>query len=137
MPTLLAASYSSTAARTNFKSVLDAAESGQVVTVQRDNRVSAVVAADRLREYFLKTVSARTTVLLEEGTWAVSMEGRPFVSEAATLEDAISDLVLSLREYAEDWHDRLQFAPNHANNWGLVTLIDLSVDEQILEWLEV
>jgi hypothetical protein len=41
----------------------------------------------------------------------------------------------ALREYAEDWQDRLLHAPNHRDNWALVQLITLSSDEQLREWL--
>ncbi|BCB87816.1 hypothetical protein [Phytohabitans suffuscus] len=39
-------------------------------------------------------------------------------------------MVLALREYAEDWQERLLDAPNHAGNWGLVQLVSLSDDDQ-------
>jgi hypothetical protein len=40
-----------------------------------------------------------------------------------------------LREYADDWQERLLDAPNHRNNRGLIQLIGLSDDNQLLEWL--
>ncbi|WP_220387441.1 hypothetical protein [Microbacterium azadirachtae] len=72
----------------------------------------------------------------EHGRIIALMSGRPFVSEGATVDDALSDLVLSLREYAEDWEARLQQAPNHRDNWSLVQLVKLSSDAQLLEWFE-
>ena len=44
-------------------------------------------------------------------------------------------MIDALREYAEDWQERLLDAPNHRNNWGLVQLICLSTDDQLREWL--
>jgi hypothetical protein len=44
-------------------------------------------------------------------------------------------MIVALREYAEDWQDRLLDAPNHANNWALVQLITLSSEVQLREWL--
>ena len=64
------------------------------------------------------------------------MDGRPVVSEGTDVDGALAELALSLREYAKDWDDRLERAPNHADNWALVQLIKLSTDEQLLEWLE-
>lgn len=64
------------------------------------------------------------------------MSGRPFVSEGATVDDALADLLESLREYAEDWDTRLQHAPNHQDNWALVQLVKLSSEEELLEWFE-
>jgi hypothetical protein len=57
------------------------------------------------------------------------------VADGATFDEAIDDVIDALREYAEDWQDRLLDAPNHANNWGLVQLISLSDDEQLRDWL--
>lgn len=125
-----------TSARTHFKDVLDATEQGRSVTVARDGQVSVVVPADRLRGFFFRTVSPRVEVTSEHGRIIALMSGRTFVSEGATVDDALSDLVLSLREYAEDWEARLQQAPNHRDNWSLVQLVKLSSDAQLLEWFE-
>lgn len=40
-----------------------------------------------------------------------------------------------LRDYSLAWHTRLQAAPNHRENWGLVMLTDLSTDEEMHNWL--
>jgi hypothetical protein len=122
-------------ARKDLKRVYDASEAGHTVTLGRDNFVAAVIDAERLRDYFSRTVSPRVRVQFEDDVWVAYMEGRPFVSEGATLEDAIADLILSLREYASDWEARLQSAPNHAGNWGLVQLVQLSSDDQLTEWM--
>jgi hypothetical protein len=45
------------------------------------------------------------------------------------------EIIEALREYAEDWHERLLNAPNHRDNWGLVQLISLSSDDQLRDWL--
>lgn len=127
-------SYSS--ARTHFKDVLDATERGRSVTVARDGQVSVVVPADRLRSFFFRAVSPRVELAHEDGRVIALMSGRPFVSEGSTVDDALDDLVLSLREYAEDWEARLQQAPNHRDNWALVQLIKLSSDAELLEWFE-
>jgi predicted RNase H-like HicB family nuclease len=122
-------------ARKDLKRVYDVSESGRTVTLGRDNYVAAVVNADRLRDFFSRTVAPRVQAQFEDGVWVAFMEGRPFVSEGATLEEAVADLLESLREYAEDWEDHLQAASNHADNWGLVQLINLSTDEQLTEWM--
>lgn len=43
--------------------------------------------------------------------------------------------MLDLREYAQDWKDVYSAAPNHVENWGLVTLISLLSDNELKEWL--
>lgn len=123
-------------ARAHLKEVFDANAQGRTVTVARDGAVSAVVPLDRLRDYFSRTVSPRVR-LAKDGDLAIAlMEDRPFVSEGATVSDALEDLVLSLREYAEDWDDHLKDAPNHRDAWALVQLVNLSSDDQLLEWFE-
>ena len=72
-----------TAARAAFKSVLDATERGRTVTVVRDDYVAAIVAADRLQDYFARTVSPHAKAFFENGLWVVLLEDRPFASEGA------------------------------------------------------
>ncbi|TDQ48208.1 hypothetical protein [Actinorugispora endophytica] len=61
--------------------------------------------------------------------------GFPVAADGASFDGALTEMVDALREYAEDWQDRLLDAPNHRENWGLVQLISLSSDEQLRDWL--
>ena len=121
-------------ARDNFKALLDAAESGRPAVVSRDDRAIAFVSADRLR-YFLAKISAVAMVVNEAGSWWIFIDGLPVSADGATFDEALSDMVLALREYAEDWQDRLSTAPNHADNWGIVQLVSLSTDDELCQWL--
>ncbi|KQP01410.1 hypothetical protein [Leifsonia sp. Leaf264] len=133
----LVADYGSfTDARNHLKDVLDATARGRTVTVRRDEQLTAVLPAEKLRTFFFRTVSPRVEVFKEGEVVVALMKDRPFVSEGSDVNEALDDLALSLREYAEDWEDRLQHAPNHANAWALVQLVKLSTDEQLLEWLD-
>ncbi|WP_458040842.1 MULTISPECIES: hypothetical protein [Bacteria] len=123
-----------TQARIHLKDVLDSNARGITVTVRRDEQVSAVVPANRLREHFFSTVAPRVRLLADDDRVVALMEGRPFVSEGADVDGALADLALTLREYAEDWEDRLQHAPNHSQHWALVQLIKLSTDDELAEW---
>lgn len=124
-----------TDARTHLKDLLDAAERGKVATVRRDTRTTAFVDRERLR-YFLTVVSpSRAQVVAEDGGWSVFIPGLPLAADGASFDEALGEMVLALREYAEDWQERLLDAPNHADNWGLVQLISLSDDDQLREWL--
>lgn len=138
VPTPAVVDYTTTSeARDKLKHVLDAAAAGKAVTIGRTARpTAAVIDAEQLRQYFESTIPARAGVVIENGMYVVIMEGRPFVSEGATLEDALQDMVLTLREYAEDWFVRLRTAPNHKDQWGLVNLVKLSSDEQLEAWLQ-
>lgn len=121
-------------ARNNFKDLLDAASHGRPATVRRDQQTAAVVDAGRLR-YFLARMEPRAEVIREAGTWWAFFPGLPVSADGATLEEAVNDAVEALREYAEDWQERLSSTPNHEGNWGLVQLVSLSTDDQLRDWL--
>ncbi|GAA0243658.1 hypothetical protein GCM10010492_48640 [Saccharothrix mutabilis subsp. mutabilis] len=126
-------SYS--AARTHLKDLLDAAETGRVATVRRDSATTAVVDVKRLRHFLASIVPSRAQVVPEADGWSVFIPGLPVAADGASFDEAITEMVDALREYAEDWQERLLNAPNHRDNWGLVQLISLSDDEQLRDWL--
>ncbi|WP_034089556.1 prevent-host-death protein [Streptacidiphilus albus] len=124
-----------TEARTHFKDLLDAAGQGRVATVRRDTEHAAVVDASRLRHALALLCTSKAEVLHEDGGWSAFFPGLPIAADGATFEEAIDELVDALREYAEDWHERLLNAPNHRDNWGLVQLISLSDNAQLRQWV--
>lgn len=124
-----------TDARTHLKDLLDAAERGRVATVRRDARTTAFVDSDRLRYFLASVTPSRAKVLAEDGGWSVFIPGLPVAADGASFDEALDEMIIALREYAEDWQDRLLDAPNHAANWGLVQLVSLSDDDQLREWL--
>lgn len=133
MPAVHYDSY--TDARNNLKSLLDAAENGQVATVRRESATTAVLDAARLRYFLASVVPSRAQVVQEVGGWSVFLPDLPVAADGATFDEAVDEMVEALREYAQDWQDRLLHAPNHRENWGLVQLISLSDDDQLREWL--
>ena len=124
-----------TDARAHLKDLLDAAERGRVATVRRDNRTTAFVDRERLRSFLASVSPSRAQVVAEAGGWSIFIPGLPVAADGATLDEALDEMILALREYAEDWQNRLLDAPNHANNWGLVQLVTLSTEAQMREWL--
>ncbi|HEU4346736.1 MAG TPA: hypothetical protein VFR35_03010 [Actinoplanes sp.] len=124
-----------TDARAHLKDLLDAAERGRVATVRRDAGRTAVVDVERLRTSLATLSPSRAQVVAEAGGWSVFIPGLPVAADGATFEEAIVEMIDALREYAEDWQERLLDAPNHRNNWGLVQLISLSTDDQLRDWL--
>jgi hypothetical protein len=122
-------------ARAHVKDLLDAAEAGRPATVSRGSRRSALVDANRLRSALAVLRPARAVVVPEADGWTIAIPGLPIAGNAPSLDEAQDDIVDALREYAEDWGTRLHAAPNHADNWGLVQLIELSSDEQLKSWL--
>jgi hypothetical protein len=127
--------YSASQARPKIKEILDASLSGRVVSITRDSRISAVVDGERLRRHFASTVPSVPEAVLDDGAWVMTIPGLPIAVEATQYEDTITELVHALHEYAEDWHGRLGQAPNHAGNWGLVQLVELSSDDQLKRWV--
>ena len=59
----------------------------------------------------------------------------PVAADGPTFDEAITEAVDALREYATDWQDHLLDVSNHRDNWGLVQLISLSDDDQLRNWL--
>jgi len=133
MPSAQYNSYSD--ARTHFKDLLDAAERGRVATVRRDTVRTAVVDGERLRAALAALISSDAQVVAEADGWSVFIPGLAVAADGATFDEAVVEMVDALREYAEDWQERLLDAPNHRNNWGLVQLISLSTDDQLRDWL--
>jgi predicted RNase H-like HicB family nuclease len=122
------------AARTNFKHLLDAAATGLPSHLHRDEQHLAVVDAVRLVQQ-LSASLPRAEVVAEEGGWSVFLPGVPVAADGATYTEAIEEMVAALREYADDWTQRLHSAPNHAGNWGLVQVVSLSNDAQLARWV--
>ena len=131
------ASYfgSFTETRKNLRSVLDSARAGRITTVQRDAERFAVVDADRLVHTLMRLRPAGATVIAEGGGWAAVMPGLPVHGDGPTFEGAIQDLLEALREYADDWNERLLNVPNHRENWPVVELVQLASDDQLRAWL--
>lgn len=133
MPGLHYDSY--TDARTHLKDLLDAAEKGRVATVRRESARAAVVDVERLRHFLAALVPRKAQVVAEAEGWSVFVPGLPVSADGTTFDEAITEMIDALREYADDWQERLLDAPNHRENWGLVQLISLSDDEQLRAWL--
>jgi predicted RNase H-like HicB family nuclease len=124
-----------TDARTHLKDLLDAASRGQVATVRRESTTTAVVDVQWLQPFLSSAIRSHAQVVPEAEGWSVFVPGLPVAADGATFDEAIDEMIDALREYAEDWQDRLLNAPNHRDNWGLVQLIGLSDDDQLREWL--
>lgn len=124
-----------TEARAKFKELLDAAERGRVATVRREASTSAVVDGERLRYFLARMCPSNAQVVAEDDGWSVFIPGLPLAADGNSFESALVEMVEALREYADDWQERLLDAPNHRENWGLVQMISLSTDDELREWL--
>lgn len=124
-----------TEARAHLKDLLDAAERGHVATVRRDAARTAVVDVERFRSSLASLNTPRAQVVAEADGWSVFLPGLPIAADGATFEEAIAEMIVALREYADDWQDRLLDASNHRGNWALVQMVGLSDDDQLRDWL--
>lgn len=124
-----------TEARAHLKDLLDAAQRGRSATVRRESATAAIVDAERLRHFLASVNAVRPDVVAEADGWSVFLPGVPVAADGATFDEAITETIQALREYAADWQDRLLDAPNHRDNWGLVQLVVLSDDDQLRAWL--
>ncbi len=124
-----------TSARQHFRAVLDAARAGLVTTVARDAERYVVVPAEQVREDLVKLRPSNAQVVEEGGGWGVVLPGLPIHGDGETFDAALDDVIVALREYAEDWNDRLRLVPNHAQNRAVAELVELSTDDQLRDWL--
>lgn len=124
-----------TSARENLRGVLDAAHEGVVTTVVRQNERFVVTTTASRRRELSRLMPSPAVVVAEGGGWAALLPGVPVHGDAETFDGAIDDLIVALREYAEDWNTRLLRAPNHQQHRSLVELVELSDDEQLRGWL--
>lgn len=121
--------------RDHLKDVLDAAAEGRPASVTRDHTRVAAVDADRLAYFLSRVRPANAEVVAENDGWSIFLPGLPIAADGSTLDEALDEAVLALRDYAEAWAERLRLAPNHADNWGLVQIIEFSSDERLRSWL--
>lgn len=71
----------------------------------------------------------------EAGEWAAFIRGTPMARTGASCSAAVNDLADAVREYAEDWTDRLHLAANHQSLRSLAQLAWRSTDDELRRWL--
>lgn len=132
MTTLLSA----TQVRDAFADTLDRAGRGLPVGVHRRTGAVAFLPAARLAEALrASTLLPRPELFCEDGVWTAAIPGAPLATEGVGIDDAVDELVEALREYAEDWADRLHDAPNHARWWALAQMVAFSSDDELRSWV--
>ncbi|ACV08420.1 hypothetical protein Jden_0757 [Jonesia denitrificans DSM 20603] len=131
----MASVFKTNEARSAMSDVLNQARQARTPIIERGAEHYAVTEKASLLSFLNHTVEARPQVILEDGAYVLIIPGLPFASEATTIDEAVDNLMLDLREYAQDWKDVYSAAPNHVENWGLVTLISLLSDNELKEWL--
>lgn len=123
-----------TSARARFREILDTAAAGRIVSILRPGGDIAVLREDQVRTLLASHLGSPVQMVHEDGAWAAFIPGLPVAAEATSPDAAIDEMIGVLRDYAEDWHDHLHTAPNHAENWPLVEYVGLSHDEELRAW---
>ena len=127
-------SYTDT--RNRLKEVLDTADRGVPVGVERHGRRVVMMDMALLHELLADSPRLRRPeAVAEAGGWSVFLPGTPIAADGTDLDEAAAEFVAALREYAEDWIDRLRFAPNHAQHWPLVHFVSLNSDTVLIGWV--
>lgn len=125
-----------TDARKRLRQVLDRASSGVPVGIRSRDRTVTVVAGEALRRVLRSSPQLpRPSVVAENGGWSVLLDGTPVAADGSTLDDAAAEFVVALRQYGEDWEERLYAAPNHRPNWMLVCFLGLMSDDELEAWI--
>lgn len=124
-----------TEGRKHLKQLIDAAEAGLPASLRRDHDRVALVDVDRYLSFLRQAIPDRVEVVPEADGWSVFLPDSPIAGEGRSFDEALDDMVVALREYAEDWEERLRLAPNHHGRWALVQLIALSDDAQLKDWV--
>lgn len=126
--------YSET--RRRLREVLDAAEAGQAAGIERRGCQVALVERDRLHGLLAESWRlGRPEAVAEAGGWSVFLPGTPIAADGADMDEALEEFTGALREYSEDWDERLRLVPNHEHMWPLVLFVSMSSDAEIASWV--
>ena len=127
-------SYTDT--RNRLREVLDTADGGVPIGIERHGHRVVLLDLARLHELLADSPRLRRPeAIAEAGGWSVFLPDAPIAADGADLDDATEEFVVALREYAQDWVERLRFAPNHAQHWPLVHFVSLSSDSDLAGWV--
>lgn len=115
--------------------VVETVACGGVVQLHQGGAFCAIVDADRLRNFLAEALPANLQWFREGDADAAVLPVLNLAAEASDPDMVLEQVLTALREYAEDWVDHLRQAPNHADNWPRVQLIQLCDDTQLSNWL--
>lgn len=124
------------AARDGLADLLRAATEGRPASVQRGaDHLVAIIDGKRLVRFYAATCPARAEIAPEDGGYSIILPGLPIHGDGDSLQEALNDTVLALRDYAHAWTERLRLAPNHEQNDMLVQFVAAATDDELRAWL--
>lgn len=119
-----------------LREVLDAAEAGKAAGVERRGSRVALVERDRLHGLLADSRQlGRPEAMAEADGWSVFLPGTPIAAEGFDFEAAVEEFIKALREYSEDWGNRLSLVANHEHLWPLVLFVAMSSDSELASWV--
>jgi hypothetical protein len=120
-----------TDARAHLREIYDAAAGHVPAVVRReaDPAVAVVRLDDLVHALQALCPLDPQTRFAAGGRVSIWLDGLPVSGEGATLDDAESDLIGALRDYATTWVDDLRRYPHHEQEWAVVNLVLLSGDD--------
>lgn len=131
-------SYSKiTDARSAIADIYDNAVRNLVVNITREDDPPVVVLK---MDSLIPLLSAQCVFepkahFSDDGGVSIWLEGLPVSAQGESLGEAESELIQSLRDFAEIWVEDLREYPNHRDNWVLPTLVRLVKDDEHLHQL--
>jgi hypothetical protein len=121
-------------ARAHLKDMYDSAQSDVPAVVKRsDDPAVAMVRLDSLKRLLRGSCPINPEVRFGGQSVSVWLPGLPISSQGTEFDSAVVEFVAALRDYAQTWVEDLRGYPNHAENWGLVNLIQLSSDAELVQ----
>ncbi|WP_419845938.1 prevent-host-death protein [Candidatus Poriferisocius sp.] len=119
-----------------LREVLDAAEAGKAAGVERRGSRVALVERDRLHGLLADSRQlGRPEAMAEADGWSVFFPGTPIAADGSDSEVAVEEFIKALREYSEDWENRLRLVANHEHHWPLVLFVAMSSDAELASWV--
>ena len=97
-----------------------------IAPVERDRLHGLLADSQRL---------GRPEAVAEANGWSVLLPGSPIAADGADLEGAVEEFIEALREYSEDWENRLRLVANHEHLWSLVLFVAMSSDAELASWV--
>lgn len=71
----------------------------------------------------------------KDGQVSMWIDDLPVSSQGHSFDEAGSELIAALRDYAQTWVEDLKEYLNHKDRWALATLIRLSDDKELRQYL--
>ena len=126
-----------TDARAAIADIYSTASRHLVVEISREGDAPvSVIRKDDLKSVLRSHCALDPQVRFsKDGQVSMWIEDVPVSSQGPSFEDASNGLIEALRDYAQTWIEDLKDYPNHKDRWALATLIRLSDNSELHQYL--